>query len=217
MALAQITYVNKINSNPIIDTTRQITAEDLNEIKLKFNDTVDFINNDLEVGAGSVRIPVAYSNQSAMSSYLYHSIHTVKNTTPHAEVHSRDAWVGPASEQRLLYMFGDIKRALKSIFYINYYNNNNGTLNPVSGTNTHGIKTCKIYAVTTPNFVPAATYDAVGSELELIFSGDFEMHQLNRIYGIELNEAIECYGIVIDILDNYGGPSCGLRRIYFTT
>jgi hypothetical protein len=163
-------------------------------------------------------IPVAFTDQSSMASYLYHSSHTVKNTTPHAEVHSRDTWLGSATDQRLLFMFGNVPKLLRKVHYINYYNNMNGTHYPVAGTNNHGIKTCKLYAVMVPDFIPTTDFEAVGSELQELFSGDFERHEVNTIYELPaFDPPILCYGVVLDIYTNYGQPSTGLRRIFFTT
>lgn len=45
MALEKITYVNKTNPKPIVDRSKQATADDFNEIKAKFNNAVDVVEN----------------------------------------------------------------------------------------------------------------------------------------------------------------------------
>ena len=43
--LEKITYENKTNLRPIVDRTKQSTAEDWNEVKAKFNSLVDYLED----------------------------------------------------------------------------------------------------------------------------------------------------------------------------
>jgi len=43
--IEKITYENKVNLRPIVDRTKQSTAEDWNEVKAKFNSLVDYLED----------------------------------------------------------------------------------------------------------------------------------------------------------------------------
>lgn len=47
--IEKITYENKVNLRPIVDRTKQSTAEDWNEVKAKFNSLVDYLDDSLLV------------------------------------------------------------------------------------------------------------------------------------------------------------------------
>lgn len=47
--IEKITYENKVNLRPIVDRTKQSTAEDWNEVKAKFNSLVDYLDDSVLV------------------------------------------------------------------------------------------------------------------------------------------------------------------------
>lgn len=201
-------------SNSVGISTSNITENRQINVPNK-NGTIALIEDLSAVGGGGGVIPCARSFSTSNSSYLYHAQRSY-GIAPSPEVHSRDAWLAgssAASANRVMYLFG-AQFELSALYFINYYNNNNGSMNPVTGTGNAGVNECIIYSLD-DDITPSTNFGANLDDMTEIFNGSLPQI-IDKIFTTKINltNPVQSYGYIIDVINNHGGSNIGIRKTF---